>query len=72
MRIKDLIIENEEKFWDIAQKIIGEYESFIDFEYELYMNHHHLVEHLHWEDVSDNLHDGWNDYQQKFADMNRQ
>ena len=61
-RLKDALLKNEDAFWDIAQEKINDYDSFNDFEYALYMEYKHLVDHLHWEDVSDNLEEGWNDY----------
>ena len=70
-RLKDVLLGNEDKFWDIAQEKINDYDNFSEFEYALYMEYRHLVDHLHWEDVSDNLEEGWNDHHQKYADMNR-
>jgi len=68
--IKQLVMENEDKFWDIAYRLMGEHEMFIDFEHDLYTNHEHLVSHLNWEDISDNLQEHWNDHCQKYAEMN--
>ena len=70
-RLKDVLLGNEDKFWDIAQEKINDYDNFSEFEYALYMEYRDLVDHLHWEDVSDNLEEGWNDHHQKYADMNR-
>ena len=71
-RVKAMAMENEEKFWTKAESLLGEHESYADYENDLYTNYQDLVEHLYWDDISDNLQDGWNDYHQKFAEMNRE
>ena len=58
-RLTDVLLDNEGKFWDIAQEKINDYDSFNDFEYALYMEYRDLVDHLYWEDVSDNLEEWW-------------
>tara|TARA_X000001388_G_scaffold23148_2_gene15765 strand:- start:2977 stop:3180 length:204 start_codon:yes stop_codon:yes gene_type:complete len=58
-KLKDVLIGNEDKFWNIAQEKINDYDNFNDFEYALYMEYRDLVDHLYWEDVSDNLEEGW-------------
>lgn len=70
-RVKAMAMENEEKFWEIAENLLGEHESFADYENDLYTKYLDLVEHLYWDDISDNLQDGWDDYHRKFAEMNR-
>jgi len=70
-RVKAMAMGNEEKFWKVAENLLGEHENYADYENDLYTKYLDLVEHLYWDDISDNLQDGWNDYHQKFAEMNR-
>ena len=70
-RVGQLVLENEEKFWTKAESLLSEHESYADYENDLYTNYQDLVEHLYWDDIADNLFDGWNDYHQRFAEMNR-
>ena len=66
-RVKQMCLENEEKFYDIVSNIVSECDSVqeclskVDFD---------LVRHLPEKDVEEIVNDIWTDYWQKFSEMN--
>jgi len=65
-KMKNLIMDMEEMFWEGAQDIVHEYQNFLDFE-EVMKNQKDLVKHWpSWEAVRETLeeiycesHDNW-------------
>ena len=66
MGVKAMIMENEEKFWDRAEELIGGCESFQEFEGIMYEKHYDLMEHRYWDDMHDNLQEYWGDFWGKY------
>lgn len=65
-KVKSLIMDTEERFWERAEDIVFEYPNFLDFE-EVMKTHKHLVKSCPtWDDIRETLeeiycesHDDW-------------
>ena len=71
-KVGDLVIANEELFFEIANEQLKEHDTVLGLEDYMYEHHQHLMKHMDWQDVCDQLYEGWNEYQYKYQEMNTQ
>ena len=65
-RVKAMIMDQEEIFWGKAYNLIGECESFQEFEGTMYQNHYDLIDHYGWDDIYFELKEFWADFWGKY------
>lgn len=70
-RVKQMVMDQEEQFYDIAQEIIGECGTYLEYENHLERKHKKLVPHLCWDEMRDEILDYWYEYQYKFVEGGR-
>jgi len=66
-RVKQMCLENEEKFYDIVSSIVSNCDSVQECLSKVDLD---LVRHLPEKDVEEIVNDIWTDYWQKFSEMN--
>ena len=66
-KVKQMCLENEEKFYDIVSNIVSECDSVQECLSKVDLD---LVRHLPEKDVEEIVNDIWTDYWQKFSEMN--
>lgn len=68
-RMKDYAMQLEEEFWDMAGENVSEFETQREYVNWLMANHFDKIMHLEEEDVMHELNEYWNEYQQRYAEM---
>ena len=66
-KVGDLVIANEELFFEIANEQLKEHDTVLGLEDYMYEHHQHLMKHMDWQDVCDQLYEGWNEYCQEYC-----
>jgi len=68
-RMKDYAMQLEDEFWDMAGENVSEFDTFDLYVEHMMANHYENIMHLEEEDIMHELNEFWNEYHQKYADM---
>jgi len=70
-RMKHYAMELEDQFWEIAGEQVSEHDTFDAYVEYLMANNYENIMHLEEENVMHELNEFWNEYQQKYAEMQK-
>ena len=69
-KVKQMIMDQEERFWDIALSTIFQCERRIEFVSKM-TEHFHLMRPMSDQEIYSELFDAWNEHQSNYEEENR-